>query len=211
MRLRDDIVEGRLSPGSKISEPELARRYEISRSTLREALNRLEKCALIERRANIGARVVDCTVAGLRELYQVREALEGLACRLAAEHMNDQEIAELGELLRRHEQEVHSADGQCYYQEQGDVDFHYRVICGSKNQRLIQLLLNDLYHVIRMYRCQFGMNSPRASRAFIEHQRIYEAIAARDGELAQLLMQRHIAASAKNIEQRIQRGERHET
>ena len=54
-----------------------------------------------------------------------------------------------------------------------------------------------------MYRCQFGMNSPRASRAFLEHSNIIEAISDRDGELAELLMRRHIAASRKNIEKKI--------
>ena len=54
-----------------------------------------------------------------------------------------------------------------------------------------------------MYRCQFGMNSPRATKAFDEHSRIIEAIADRDGELAEMLMRRHIAASRKNIENKI--------
>jgi DNA-binding GntR family transcriptional regulator len=54
-----------------------------------------------------------------------------------------------------------------------------------------------------MYRCQFGMNSPRASKAFDEHSRIIEAISQRDGELAEILMRRHIAASRKNIENKI--------
>jgi DNA-binding GntR family transcriptional regulator len=54
-----------------------------------------------------------------------------------------------------------------------------------------------------MYRCQFGMNSPRASRAFNEHAHIIQAIADRDGELAEILMRRHIAASRKNIEKKI--------
>jgi DNA-binding GntR family transcriptional regulator len=54
-----------------------------------------------------------------------------------------------------------------------------------------------------MYRCQFGMHSPRASRAFDEHANIIQAIADRDGELAEMLMRRHIAASRKNIENKI--------
>ncbi|EDM66236.1 transcriptional regulator, GntR family, partial [Moritella sp. PE36] len=69
------IVEGEILAGSKISEPELAKQYQVSRSTLREALNRLEKCHLIERKANVGSRVVQCTTQGLLDLYFVREAL----------------------------------------------------------------------------------------------------------------------------------------
>ncbi|TKB45882.1 GntR family transcriptional regulator [Thalassotalea mangrovi] len=198
------IVEGHIPPGSKISEPELARQYQISRSTLREALNRLEKCHLIHRKANVGSRVVECTVQGLLEIYLVREALEGMACRLAAISMTDQEIADLQAVLDTHGNSQSVQQGVAYYQEEGDLDFHYRVIKGSHNQQLINILCSELYHLVRMYRCQFGMNSPRASRAFHEHQAILSAIADRDGELAEMLMRRHIAASRKNIENKLQ-------
>ena len=197
------IVEGEIAPGSKISEPELAKRFQVSRSTLREALNRLEKCHLIERKANVGSRVVECTVKSLIEIYLVREALEGMACRLAAQNMTEDEIEQMKAMLNKHASAKALQDGVAYYQEEGDLDFHYKVILGSHNQELINILCGQLYHVIRMYRCQFGMNSPRASKAFDEHARIVEAIAERDGELAEILMRRHIAASRKNIESKI--------
>jgi DNA-binding GntR family transcriptional regulator len=202
-QLQYAIVGGDIAPGSKISEPELSKRYEISRSTLREALNRLEKCHLIERKANVGSRVVDCTVAGLLELYIAREALEGMACRQAAINMTDEEIQQMKDMLSEHASSKQLQDGVGYYQEEGDVDFHYKVILGSHNKQLIDLICGQLYHLIRMYRCQFGMNSPRASRAFSEHSQIVQAISDRDGELAEMLMRRHIAASRKNIEKKI--------
>lgn len=202
--MQREIVEGQILAGSKISEPELAKKYQVSRSTLREALNRLEKCHLIERKANVGSRVVECTVKGLLEIYIVREALEGMACRLAASAMQDAEIAELQQILAGHGQEKQLQDGVAYYQEEGDLDFHYRVIQGSNNQQLINILCGELYHLVRMYRCQFGMNSPRATRAFDEHKAILNAIADRDGELAEMLMRRHIAASRKNIERKLE-------
>lgn len=203
VELQTAIVEGHIAAGSKISEPELAKHYEISRSTLREALNRLEKCHLIERRANVGSRVVECTVDGLLEIYKVREALEGMACRLAAENISDVELEALQQMLEEHAEHADLKKGISYYQEKGDLDFHYRVILASHNQHLINLLCGQLYHLVRMYRVQFGMNSPRASRAFVEHSHIVQAIADRDGELAELLMRRHIAASRKNIERKL--------
>ncbi|TRX56654.1 GntR family transcriptional regulator [Thalassomonas sp. M1454] len=202
--MQHEIVEGEILAGSKISEPELAKKYQVSRSTLREALNRLEKCHLIERKANVGSRVVECTVTGLLEIYIVREALEGMACRLAATAMADDEIAELQSILADHGQDKKLQDGVAYYQEEGDLDFHYRVIQGSNNQQLINILCGELYHLVRMYRCQFGMNSPRATRAYDEHKAILHAIADRDGELAEMLMRRHIAASRKNIERKLE-------
>lgn len=194
------IVEGSIPAGSKISEPELARRFDVSRAPLREALARLERCHLIERTPNAGARVVTLTPQGLIALYQIREELEGLACRLAAEQMPEAEIAELAELLDQHLSTQRVREGESYYQEAGDLDFHYRVILGSKNPYLINMLCDELYYLVRMYRVQMGMNGPRVSRAFDEHKAILNAISNRDGELADLLMRRHIAASRRNIE-----------
>ncbi len=202
-QMQTAIVEGEIPAGSKISEPELSKKYQVSRSTLREALNRLEKCHLIERKANVGSRVVECTIQGLLEIYIVREALEGMACRQAAQNMSDDEIQQMKDILHYHAQAKDLQDGVAYYQEEGDLDFHYKVILGSHNNELINILCGQLYHLVRMYRCQFGMNSPRATRAFDEHSRIIEAIADRDGELAEMLMRRHIAASRKNIENKI--------
>jgi DNA-binding GntR family transcriptional regulator len=200
LEIQRAIVEGQIPAGSKISEPELAKRFDLSRAPLREALARLERCHLIERIPNSGARVVKLSVAGLVSLYQLRETLEGLACRLAAEHMTDQEIAEVQQLLDQHLSSQRVREGESYYQEAGDVDFHYRVILGSKNPYLINLLCDELYFIVRMYRVQLGMNGPRVSRAFDEHKAIINAIANRDGELADLLMRRHIGASRRNIE-----------
>lgn len=210
-KIQHAIVEGEIASGSKISEPELAKKYDISRATLREALNRLEKCHLIERKPNVGARVVECTIEGLLEVYQVREALEGMACRLAAENMSDEEIDDMKQMLSTHAKSQELKDGVSYYQEEGDLDFHYKVILGSHNQQLIDLLCGQLYHLVRMYRIQFGMRSPRATRAFNEHSHILQAIVDRDGELAELLMRRHIGASRKNIEQKIATKNQHET
>lgn len=198
------IVEGDIAAGSKISEPELARRFNVSRAPLREALARLERCHLIERIPNAGARVVTLSPEGLISLYQIREELEGLACRLAAEQMPENEIDELRQLLDKHLETQRVREGESYYQEAGDLDFHYRIILGSKNQYLINMLCDELYYLVRMYRVQMGMNGPRVSRAFDEHKAIINAIANRDGELSDLLMRRHIGASRKNIELQLQ-------
>jgi len=131
LEIQRAIVEGQIPAGSKISEPELAKRFDLSRAPLREALARLERCHLIERIPNAGARVVKLSVAGLVSLYQLRETLEGLACRLAAEHMTDAEIAQVQQLLDQHLSTQRVREGESYYQEAGDVDFHYRVILGS--------------------------------------------------------------------------------
>lgn len=200
-QLRKDIVEGKVLPGSKLSEAELATRYAVSRAVVREAINRLETSHLVERKANVGARVVSLSPAGLVALYQVRESLEGMAARLAAENMSDDEITDLSALLDSHSQTVKS--GETYYQEAGDVDFHYRIILGSKNDHLIAMLIKGIYHLIRMYRVQLGMAGPRVTTAFDEHRSILRAISNRDAELAEILMRRHILYTRSNLEKKL--------
>lgn len=199
--LRTDIVEGRITAGSKLSEAELSTKYGVSRAVIREAISRLVSCHIVERKANIGARVVALTPEGLIELYQVRESLEGMAARLAAQNMTPAQIDDLNTLLEQHAASV--KDSQSYYQEAGDVDFHYRIIIGSHNNQLITLLTEGIYHLVRMYRVQLGMAGPRVTTAFAEHQHIAQAIANRDAELAEMLMRRHITYSRQNIEHKL--------
>ncbi|AHF02638.1 GntR family transcriptional regulator [Marichromatium purpuratum 984] len=202
-QMRQAIVEGGIPAGSKISEPVLAARYGISRGPLREALRRLESIKLVERRANVGARVIQLNSDQLLEIYDVREALEGMAARIAAERMPEEAIEELKALLAHHRGDIARDDWQTYFQEEGDLDFHFRIVQGGGNRRLVDILCNDLYHLARMYRCQFGMRSERARDALKEHELVVDAIAARDGELAEWLMRRHIRASREAIARRL--------
>ena len=204
--IQSAIVKGEIAPGSKISEPELARTYGISRGPLREAIHRLEGQRLLVRVPHVGARVVSLSHAELIELYEIRESLEGMACRLAAERMTQIEIDELRRVLDLHEQDETFKAGRGYYQQEGDFDFHYRIIKGSGNQTLVRMLCDELYQLVRMYRLQFSATPNRPRQAFNEHHRILDAIADGDGELAELLMRRHIGASKRNIERHYQQA-----
>ena len=89
----------------------------------------------------------------------------------------------------------------------GQTDFNVQgIVQGSGNQMLIRLLCDELYQLARMYRIQFSATPNRPRQAFAEHHRILDAIADGDGELADMLMRRHIRASRLNIEQRIAQG-----
>jgi DNA-binding GntR family transcriptional regulator len=198
--LQDDITKGKLKPGSKISEAGIASEYGISRGPLREALQRLESRRLIERVPHVGARVVSLNLKALLEIYQVREALEGLACRLACENMSDEDIAGLGALLKQHGSDEEIQSGHAYFQREGDLDFHHLIITGARNEHLAQQVLGTMYHILRLYRYQCSLSEGRPQKALQEHLAIYEAIAERDGELAELLMRRHIRKARDNIE-----------
>jgi DNA-binding GntR family transcriptional regulator len=201
------IVEGDIAPGSKISEPDLAKRLQVSRASLREAIGRLEACSLVSRKPNVGARVVELDSTQLLEIYHVREALEGMAARLAARHMSEAEIEQLRGLVEQHTRQFEEADGARHFQHVGDLDFHLLIVQGSHNGRLIKLFQNDLFHLLRMYRHQFGLNSQRTRPALAEHSYIVDVIASGDGEMAELTMRRHVRASRENLERMLQRNE----
>lgn len=197
--LRSAIVSGEFPPGSKINEPQLAERYGISRGPLREAIRRLEGCKLVDIKPNVGAKVVSLNGAQAIEIYEIREYLEGLACRLAAEHAESSECHSLRQLLAQHEQQIQSENGRQYYQQEGDLDFHFQVVQMSGNKRLFQLLCDELYHLLRLYRAQTSRQPSRPEQAFNEHHRIVDAIEERDGELAEMLMRRHISNAKKML------------
>lgn len=199
-QIQDAIVKGELTAGAKISEAELTTRYGVSRGPLREALRRLEARKLLTRIPHVGVRVVELSIAELLEMYQVREVLEGMAARLAAEHVTDEEVAGLKALLIRHQQQTELQSGKGYYQEEGDFDFHYRIVKASRNEVLMQMLCGELYHRVRLYRYQFSVTEGRPHKAFAEHSRIIEAIENRDAEMAEFLMRRHISSARQNIE-----------
>ncbi len=201
--LIEAIVEGQIAPGSKISEPELAKRFQVSRGPLREAIMRVEGLGLIERIPHVGARVIQFSSEKLLELYAVREALEGMAARLAVRNITETEIAGLETLLSTHSAHIDQVDGASYFHQQGDFDFHYRIIKASRNSQLISLLCDELYHLLRMYRYQSPRSQSRPVEALEEHKFILQAIRNRDEELAEILMRRHISGSRRLIELQI--------
>lgn len=197
--IKNAIVKGEYAQGAKLNEPLLARQYGTSRGPLREALRRLEGLGLVRHVPHAGARVVALSRDELLEIYFVREALEGMAARLAAEHMTSAEIADLYALLTVHEDQIKAVDGQAYFQQEGNFDFHYRILKASRNPKLVQMVQGDLYHLVRMYRYQSSQQSARPEKALFEHRRIVDAIAERDGDLAELLMRRHIGSARRAI------------
>lgn len=203
--LTDAIVTGQIAAGEKISEQDLANRYHVSRGPLREAIRRLEGRGLVVHIPHAGVRVVTLELEEVIELYAIREALEGMAARLAADHMSDTEIEALRELLDEHEAAVQKSEGREYFQQEGDLDFHYRIVVASGNKKLISLLCGELYHLVRMYRYRSSRTASRPQQALAEHRRILEAIADRDGELAELVLRRHLGRARRSIETQLEK------
>ena len=192
------ITAGEIAPGERISEAKLARQLGISRGPLREALGRLEG-RLVERKPRIGVRVIDLTLEDLKHLMSVREALEGMATRLAAQHMTDRELKSLRDLLSRHGRDPSVLSPHGYFQKTADDDFHLRVVRGARNPRLEQLLMQELYYQLRMYRFKSSGQPGRAQAAYSEHVAIAEALAARDSDRAEMEMRRHVRNSYSSL------------
>lgn len=191
-RLEDAIIAGELAPGERIFEQVLAAEMGISRGPLREAIRRLEGRRLLERRANIGVRVAELSPQKLDELLTVREALEGMACRMAATNITDEEVAELSDLIESHSKKQDVAAGEGYYQQSGDFDFHFRIAKASENEFLISMITGDLYDLLRVYRYKSSTMGGRAAEALKEHRKIVAALSAHDADAAEAAMRAHI-------------------
>ncbi len=193
------IVEGALKPGEKLSEAALASRFKVSRGPVREALRRLAERNLVVFSPNAGARVVQHTLADMVHLQEVRESLEAEAAKLSAGRMPDGQKSELRALLETHAVAIAENPRGSYLQSPENRDFHFLIAKGSANPVLIKILCQDLYPQLRICRRQHQKIPGRGERALEEHRRILTAIEEGDGEMAGLLMSRHVAASRKNL------------
>ncbi|MFC1458632.1 GntR family transcriptional regulator [Microvirga arabica] len=183
--LVEEIVSGAIAPGAKLSEPDLARRFGISRGPLREAIRRLQERELVLCTPNAGARVSVHTPEEILEVYQIREALEGMAARLAAQNMTTEEIVQLRGTF---EEETARRKSASYRN-----DFHMQIVRGSHSARLCRLLNEDYYQLLKLWRTNCNWLRYGSDESWRDHQRILEAIEYRDGECAEILMRRHIA------------------
>lgn len=193
------ISRGDFSPGEFIKEARIAKQLGISRGPLREAMNRLEGRNLVERRPRLGVQVVSLSHRDLVELFTMREALEGMACRLAASLMSDKEIDQLAKLLEQHSRSKGVRSGSGYYQGAADEDFHFRIVRGSGSGRLVKALCDELYYQIRIYRYRSSVRPGRAIAALEEHRMIVEALRARDPDRAEATMRKHVSAALANL------------
>ena len=205
--LAEEIVSGKIKAGERLIETALAKRLGISRGPVREALRRLEERGLVKSSPNVGAHVASFSIREMAALFEVREAMEGMACRLAAQRMDDRDLARLRAVVDEHEVSIREHPDGAYLQEPRDLDFHFRIVNNSGNPVLIRLLCDELYQVIRLCRRQHSWLPGRGLRALKEHRRIIEALEDRDHELAEWLMRRHIATARQVLEARLGESE----
>lgn len=189
------ILRGDIPPGAKLSEPVLAEQLKVSRAPVREAIRRLQERGIVVHVPNQGVRVVAPSLADFLSLLDVREALEAMACKLAATNMTDRELAELEEIVAMHGRTLSADLDGPYLQQDFDTDFHVRVARGCGNPVLRELLCDQFYPRLKLCRAKHGSVKGRGLIAWREHGRIMEALAERDAEAAEFTMRRHVKAA----------------
>lgn len=185
--IRDAIRSGVILPGDRLIELDLAAALEMSRTPVRDALRQLDAERLVEKAPSRGFVVPTMTTDDIVEIYEIREVLEGLAARRAAMRMGDAEIAALGETVERAERACNAGDLTVLWQ--ASNQFHSMLRAGNRNARLPRLLalMLDAHRSLRLH--EFAPE--RVEDAVAEHRAIYEAIASRNGDLAEQLARDH--------------------
>lgn len=194
-RVVEAITSGEFEPGEKLSESNLARELGISRGPIREALQRLEG-KLVQRVPRVGVRVITFGADGLRQLFYLREAMEGMAARLAAENVSDQDLAELERMLKRHEDTIRGSTA--YRQKSTDEDFHFTIARLSGCTNISNLLLSEVYYQLRIHRLKSSSRPGRAEEALAEHKKILQFLRARDPDQAEAAMRAHIRSARES-------------
>jgi DNA-binding GntR family transcriptional regulator len=178
--LHEAVVTGVLPPGERLPIEELAELLEMSPMPIREALRQLDSAGLVENIPHRGARVTELSIGDLREVYEARLALEPLAVRHAAEQFTPYKSRDLRTIWATH------------------TAFHF-ALYNAAHSRWMTRLIQPLWETSERYR--FAMLPVRINldERRLEHERILEACAAHDPEVAAIELHNHLARTANLI------------
>lgn len=188
--LREAIVSGVLEPGERLMEIQLAEEMGVSRTPVREAISKLELEGFVIMIPRKGAYVAGVSYKDVKDVFEIRAALEGLAAGLAAQKATQEEIEQMEQALH-YEREPASLEEMV----QSDTDFHALLYKASRNERLIQILGN-LREQIQRFRTTSLAVPGRVKNAIQEHRAVADAIARRNVEDARRLATAHIENAA---------------
>jgi DNA-binding GntR family transcriptional regulator len=200
--LRTSIVSGDLAPGQRIVEADLAKQLEVSKSPVREAILQLKQDGLvIDAPKGRGVVVAPLKPSDVREIYAVREALEGIAIRSLAASPAPDRVAALGAIADKMRQAA--AEGDSKRQFELDVDFHTTLCASTGNRRLQDLFAGLRPDIQRIFLFAAnamtleGLDAPE--HAVVEHDAIVRALAAGDVPGAVASLEAHFAGRAQRI------------
>ena len=191
-RLEGEILSGKYQRGELLSEMRLVSDLGVSRTPVREALRQLELEGLVKMIPNKGAFVTGITADDVKDIYAIRSMLEGLCARWATEHITDEQIEELEEIILLSEYHVNKAHGEKSQQvTELDGKFH-EVLYNASNSRILNHVLSDFHKYVRMARKSSVANPERAEKSIEEHKRILEALKNKDAEQAEAWANAHM-------------------
>ena len=187
--LRKAILTGTLKPGERLMEVHLANKLGVSRTPIREAIRKLELEGLVIMIPRRGAEVAQITEKSLKDVLEVRRALDALSVELACDRITEEELGTLKKACDDFETAVREKDVSVIAK--ADVALHDIIVKATGNQRL-QQLVNNLAEQMYRYRFEYIKDSAYHALLIEEHRRIYESIAARDEERAVAEITQHI-------------------
>lgn len=200
-RLMEDILRGRLEPGTPVAETHIAREFGVSQAPVREAFRDLELLGFLEKSAFRGARVRRISRDEVAEIYPVRAGLEGVAARAAATRISEGALRRLEELLEKMRRAARDGDDE--EQVEADIAFHETIVEASGNGLLIQI-----WKAMRLATTTF-LTISLAHRPMQElaerHAPVLAALRARDPEAAERAMRRHIEEPGEWIRAEVQK------
>lgn len=178
--IRDKILHGELEGGTKLVEERLANELGVSRTPVREAIRKLEEEGLVKQK-----KVIKPTEADLRYMFEVRILLEGAAARSAAEFMKEENLIRLKECI------AIGRTGSTDEIMEANKDFH-ELIVGATNNPIMVDIIERMKSIIYLFRKTVVYH--KRPSLIDEHEQIYEAIVAHDGQAAEDLMKKHLQA-----------------
>ena len=187
--LRQAILRGELKPGERLMEIQLANKLGVSRTPIREAIRKLELEGLVLMIPRKGAEVADISEKSLRDVLEVRRALEELAVRLTCEKITKAQIRELRESAEEFKKILRSSD--ITQIAEADVRFHDIIYLATDNQKLI-LLLNNLREQMYRYRIEYLKRPEVDPQLTAEHEEIIRRIERKEKEEACEIVCKHI-------------------
>jgi DNA-binding GntR family transcriptional regulator len=191
-RMRDQIRDGSLPPGLRLTETDLAARLGVSRTPIRQAIARLEAEGLVTHEPRRGLTVTRPDHQQVVELYVMREVLEGAAARLAAQHASETEIAAMTELVANEPAVFADARALAATNQR----LHGLLYLAAHNRYLLRSLeqLAATMALLPSLLTQDG----RAEQAHTEHRAILKALRRRDGDAAEAAARAHAAAAQRH-------------
>lgn len=200
--LRKAILTGELKPGERLMEIHLANQLGVSRTPIREAIRKLELEGLVIMIPRRGAEVAQITEKNLKDVLEVRRALDALCAELACERITEEEKAALKKACDEFEKATVTGDATTIAA--ADVALHDIIVAATGNQRLIQLV-NNLSEQMYRYRFEYIKEEIEHNHLVDEHRMIYESIVRQDKEKAAQAARVHIDNQEKSIIRQLRR------